>query len=119
MKVEFSDVFLQVAVENDCRDLLTINTHRGLFRNSRLQFGIKTTPANFQRITDMMLTSILGTVAYHDGAIVPSLTDNELSDILHCVFNRMMEYGLQLGEENVFSHAFDGIPWFHFSLDGC
>ena len=34
-KIDFADAYLQVEVDSASRDLLTINTHRGLFRYNR------------------------------------------------------------------------------------
>ncbi|CAH8629424.1 unnamed protein product [Schistosoma rodhaini] len=97
-KIDFSDAYLQVEVDDDSRELLTINTHRGLFQYTRLPFGIKTAPAIFQQIIDTMLTGIPGAAAYLDDIIVMGSTNSELSDRLHQVLNRVLEYGFQLRE---------------------
>ena len=47
-KIDFSDTFLQLEVDEDSKELLTINTHKGLFRYNRLPFGVKTAPSIFQ-----------------------------------------------------------------------
>ncbi|CAH8498480.1 unnamed protein product [Schistosoma intercalatum] len=115
-KIDFSDAYLQVEVDEDSRELLTINTHRGLFQYTRLPFGIKTAPAIFQQIMDTMLTGIPGTAAYLDDIIVMGSTDSELSDRLHQVLNRVLEYGFQLREEKCifFMHS---IKYLGFILD--
>ncbi|KHJ42924.1 hypothetical protein D918_07008 [Trichuris suis] len=38
-KLDFADAYLQVEVEDDSKELLTVNTHRGLYRYNRLPFG--------------------------------------------------------------------------------
>ena len=43
-KIDFSDAFLQLEVDEDSNELITINTHKGLFRYNRLPFGVKTAP---------------------------------------------------------------------------
>lgn len=39
--IDLSDAYLQVEVDDDSKNLLTINTHRGLFRFNRLAPGVK------------------------------------------------------------------------------
>ena len=43
-KIDLSDAFLQIEVE-DSKEFLTINTHEGFFRNSRLTYDVKSTLA--------------------------------------------------------------------------
>ena len=52
-KLDLSEVYLQIPVEENCADLLTINSHRGLYKINRLQYGIKVAPTIFQNIIDM------------------------------------------------------------------
>ena len=40
-KVDLSDAYLQIPVEEECSKLLCINTHRGIYKFERLAFGIK------------------------------------------------------------------------------
>lgn len=45
--IDFSDAYFQLAVEEESQELLTINTHRGLFKFKRLPFGVKSAPGAF------------------------------------------------------------------------
>ena len=49
-KLDLSDLHLQVPVHKELRDLLIINTQRGLYRYNRMPFGLKTAPVAFQQI---------------------------------------------------------------------
>ena len=49
-KLDLSDAYLQVEVEPESREFLTISTHRGLYQFTRLPFGVKTAEAIFQSI---------------------------------------------------------------------
>ncbi len=57
-KIGFSDAYFQVELDDDSKDLLIINTHKGLFRFNRLPFGITSTPSIFQKIMDQMLSGL-------------------------------------------------------------
>ncbi|XP_058827854.1 uncharacterized protein K02A2.6-like [Topomyia yanbarensis] len=54
-RINLSDAFLQVEVDESSRELLTINTHRGLYRYNRLTPGVKAAPGAFQQLIDIML----------------------------------------------------------------
>ena len=69
-ELDLTEAYLQVDVSAASRKLLTINTHRGLFQYTRLPIGVKTAPAIFQQIMDIMLTWIEGASAYLDDIIV-------------------------------------------------
>ncbi|KAG0445713.1 hypothetical protein HPB47_016484, partial [Ixodes persulcatus] len=45
----------QEVVDMDTADLQTVNTHRGLFRVTRLEFGVDTAVAIFQRYLEELL----------------------------------------------------------------
>ena len=69
-KLDLTEAYLQVEVSPTSWELLTINTHRGLFQYRRLPVGIKTAPGIFQLIMDTMLTGVEGAVAWIDDIIV-------------------------------------------------
>ena len=48
-KLDLSVAYLQIPVEEKCAELLTINTHRGLFKITRHQYGIKVSSNYFSK----------------------------------------------------------------------
>ncbi|VUZ50489.1 unnamed protein product [Hymenolepis diminuta] len=70
--------YLQVEVESESRELLTINTHCGLFQYTRLPFGIRTAPSIFQHIMGSMISGLVDTAAYLDDIIVVGESEEEL-----------------------------------------
>ena len=81
-KLDLAEAYHQIEVSPESRELLTINTHRGLFRYNRLPFGVKTAPAIFQRIIDTMISGLSGTSAYLDDIIVMARTPDKLPNRL-------------------------------------
>ncbi|XP_055523196.1 uncharacterized protein K02A2.6-like [Wyeomyia smithii] len=65
-QIDLSDAFLQVEVDERSRELLTINTHRGLYRYNRLTPGVKAAPGAFQQLIDTMLAGLSCTSGYLD-----------------------------------------------------
>ena len=47
-KIDLTQAYLQMEVDEASKSLLTINTHKGLFRFNRLPFGIASAPAIWQ-----------------------------------------------------------------------
>jgi hypothetical protein len=57
-KIDLTQAYLQLSVnENDC-ELLTLSTHVGLFRPTRLMYGIASAPAIFQKTMEQILKGI-------------------------------------------------------------
>lgn len=95
-KIDFSEAYLQVEVENQSKELLTINTHRGLYRYNRLPFGVKCAPAIFQQIMDAMLSEFAFAMSYLDDIIIVSPTREEHGQHLDMVLTRIAEYGFRV-----------------------
>jgi len=68
--LDLKDAFLQVQVDSATQELLTINTHRGLFRYRRLFYGLKSAPALFQSVIDAIFQGIEGVVSYIDDILI-------------------------------------------------
>ena len=95
-KLDLSDAYLQVEVEPESREFLTINTHRGLYQFTRLPFGVKTAPAIFQSIMDNLISGLEGTVAYLDDILVVGRSEEELQSRIERLLKRITEYGFHL-----------------------
>ena len=83
-------------VDEDSKNLLTINAHKGLFQFIRLPFGVKSDPAIFQQTMDTMLTGLRGVSAYIDDIIETGTTPEELQHRLTFVLDLIQQYGFRL-----------------------
>ena len=95
-KLDLADAYLQIPVAQECRELLTINTHRGLFQYAHLPFGIKTAPAIFQQIMDTILAGISGVATYLDDVLVVGSSHDELKSRTLTVLQRIQDAGFRL-----------------------
>uniref|UniRef100_A0A5S6QM53 RNA-directed DNA polymerase n=1 Tax=Trichuris muris TaxID=70415 RepID=A0A5S6QM53_TRIMR len=95
-QLDFSDAYLQVEVSEQCKELLTINTHRGLYRYNRLPFGVKSAPGIFQQIMDTMIAGLHGVVAYLDDVIVVGRTEEDHQRNLDALLQRINEWGFHV-----------------------
>ncbi|XP_058448854.1 uncharacterized protein K02A2.6-like [Malaya genurostris] len=98
-RIDLSDAFLQVEVDESSRDLLTINTHRGLYRYNRLPPGVKTAPGAFQQLIDTMLAGLPHTCGYLDDVVVGGVTTETHWENLRAVFQRISEFGFTIRVE--------------------
>jgi len=98
-KMDLSDAYLQVKVNNECSKYLCINTHRGIFKLNRLPFGLKVAPALFQQIMDTMLAELDFAIAYLDDILIKSKTIKEHKGHVKAVFKRLAEFGFKLSPD--------------------
>ncbi|XP_041787294.1 uncharacterized protein K02A2.6-like [Anopheles merus] len=97
--VYLSDAYLQLEVDDDSKKLLTINTHRGLFRFNRLAPGVKSAPGVFQRVVDGMIADIPGVRSFIDDVIVFGKDISSHATSLNLLFQRLKEYGFHVKAE--------------------
>lgn len=93
-KVDLSDAFWQVPVDNETGKILTINTHLGLFNVNRLQQGVKTAPGIFQQATDTMCSGI-NAFSFIDDIIVGGTEDTHDAEVFK-LFSRIEDYGFNI-----------------------
>ena len=97
-KIDLSDAFLQIEVEENSSKLLCINTHRGLYTCNRLAFGVKVAPAIFQHVMDAMLGDLDFTTVYLDDILITSKSVIEHRKHIMCVFDKLQEYDFKVKE---------------------
>ena len=97
--LDIKDAYLQVEIAEECRNLLTINTHKGLFRYQRLPFGLTSAPAIWQKRMDTLLSGCKMTACYLDDIIVTGHTEEEHTRNLREVLQRLLGAGIRLGRE--------------------
>ena len=83
-------------LDDESRPYVTINTHRGLYRYTRLPYGIASAPAIFQRVMDTILQGLPGVIYYIDDILVTGANDAEHLKNLEAVLKRLRQYGIHL-----------------------
>ena len=95
-KLDLSQAYHQIVVEENSREALTINTHKGLFRPTRLPFGLSSSPGIFQRVMDGLLAGLPGVCVYIDDIIVTGTTVEEHRANVKRVLQKLESAGLKL-----------------------
>ncbi|XP_065086882.1 uncharacterized protein K02A2.6-like [Ochlerotatus camptorhynchus] len=90
--IDLSDTYLQ-EMDKASRDLLTVNTHRGLYRYNRLPPGVKAevkaAPGAFQQLGDTILIGLKHTSGYIDDVIVGGVDEADHLRNLQAVLQRI------------------------------
>ena len=97
-KIDLASAYQQIEIHEDSREVLTINTSRGLLQYSRLAYGISCAVGVFQREIKRILSGIPDLVVYLDDVLIGSSTEEEHWRTLNDVFNRLNDAGLRVRE---------------------
>ena len=95
-KIDLRSAYQQMVLDKASQHLCTINTHKGLFRYTRLPFGISSSPAIWQRFIEQVLARLVGTCVIMDDLLVGGANDDEHLRNLEAVFRQFQEYGLRV-----------------------
>ena len=57
-KLDLAHAYQQLELDEHAQELLTINTHRGLYRYKRLPFGVSSAPAIFQAVLEHIIRGL-------------------------------------------------------------
>ncbi|XP_064468972.1 uncharacterized protein K02A2.6-like [Ornithodoros turicata] len=98
-KLDLSEAYLQMELDEEAKKILVINTHKGLFQFNRMPFGIASAPAVFQRTMEQVIAGIPSVACYLDDIIVTGRNDKEHLETLEQVLSRLREFGFTLKRE--------------------
>ncbi|KAL0148064.1 hypothetical protein M9458_056604 [Cirrhinus mrigala] len=110
-KLDLRQGYLQVPLHPSSRNLTAFVTHAGVFRYTRMPFGLSSAPSCFQKIMVSVLAGIPGVAIYLDDVVIhgptPESHDERLSKLTlnaeKCIFSApTIEYvGFQLSADGV------------------
>ena len=95
-KLDLRQAYLQVLLEEESKQYVVINTHKGLFRYARLPYGMSSAPGIFQRLMENLLGDIPGVVVYLDDILITGATPEAHLQSLAEVLRRLEKAGLHV-----------------------
>ena len=101
-KLDMSQAYCQLPLNDESKPLTTINTQKGLFQYNRLCFGVSAAPAIFQRAMENLLNGIPGVLCYLDDLLICGSNETEHSERLNKVLSIMQKSGLKLQANKCF-----------------
>lgn len=94
-KLDLSQAYLQLPVDEESQKYLVINTHKGLFRYTRLPYGISSAPGIFQRFMENLLKDIPGVSVFIDDILITGETEEDHLKALEEVLHRLEKANLR------------------------
>lgn len=115
-KLDLSQAYLQVPLDEESQEITTITTHKGLYRFKRLPYGIASAPAVFQSVMDKVLSGIEGVSKYLDDILIAARTRRLLLQRLNTVLSRLRMAGLKLKKTKC-TFLSDSVHYLGFRID--
>ncbi|XP_017478638.1 PREDICTED: uncharacterized protein K02A2.6-like [Rhagoletis zephyria] len=95
-RLDLYKAYLHIPVDKQSSIIQTISTHRGTYRMNRLSFGIKTAPAEFNRIVDQILRDVPKTESYFDDIVIHDESIQECKNNLKKCLKGLDNFDLHL-----------------------
>ena len=104
-KIDLKSAYWQIAIDEAAQDLSIINTHKGLFRVTRLQMGMKNSSAIFQQVIEQVLQGLKGVVSFQDDVLIFAHTLESLLKRVNAVMERFKQRRLSVNKEKCLQHV--------------
>ena len=98
-KIDLLQAYNQLEVEVASRNLLTINTHKGLFQYNRVPFGIAAAPAIWQRTLELVLQGIPRVHCLLDDIIIAGRDEEEHFRLLKQVMAQLDQHNFTINQQ--------------------
>ena len=63
-KIDLTSAYQRLCLDEESQGLTTVNTHKGLYKYTRLPFGVASAPAMFQQVMDTVLQGLPNVICY-------------------------------------------------------
>ncbi|XP_037505003.1 uncharacterized protein K02A2.6-like [Rhipicephalus sanguineus] len=98
-RLDLDQAYQQLCVDEDTAMLQTVTSHKGLFKVTRLQFGVAVAVAIFQRYMEGLLNGLEGVQCFLDDILIGGRTVAEHDERLRKMLQRIQDDGLRLNAE--------------------
>ena len=110
--LDMSQAYQRLELDDPSKEIVTINTHKGLFTYHRLPLGVSSAPGIFQTVIKTILQGIPHVLIYLDDMLVTGHDADKHLQNLEEVFSHMQQAGLSLKKSKcvcVFMSDKDGL----------
>ena len=114
--MDLASTYQQVELYDESQEMVTLNTHLGLYRPVRMPFGIANAPAIFQNVMDQVLHGLKGVVCCLDDILVTGKNDEEHLVNLKATLDRLKQHGLRLKRSKCVFMA-DSVEYLVYRVD--
>ena len=110
-KTHFSDANHQIELDEEAKDMCTINTSQGLFKFCRLPQRLKNLSSTFQDCIKSTLKGIKGVVIFQDDVLVFGTTNEQFDKRMLAVKSPLREKNFTINEKNSNSKPVDSVSF--------
>ena len=94
--IYLSQAYQQILLDDESKQYVIINTHKGMYRYTRMPYGIMSAPGIFQRVMEGLLQGIPGVVVFCDDILITGCTEEEHLKALEEVLSHLEKAGLRI-----------------------
>lgn len=98
-KIDLSQAYQQVCLDEQSKKLCTISTTKGLFMYNRVPYGVASAPGIFQKIMETILAGIPGVVCFLDDILITGENNEVHTERLYEVCSRLKANGLTVSKK--------------------
>ncbi|XP_062717120.1 uncharacterized protein K02A2.6-like [Aedes albopictus] len=95
-KIDLSQAYLQLEVSPEDQEVLTLSTHLGLYRPTRLMYGVSSAQAIWQRLMEEVLNGFPRVTVFLDDIRVTGPNDQVHLQRLEEVLKRLSQYSMRI-----------------------
>ncbi|CAB0009028.1 unnamed protein product, partial [Nesidiocoris tenuis] len=114
--IDLKDAYLQLVVDDESKHFLNIATHKGIYRYTRMPFGVNSAPAIFQRVMDKVLGDMKNVACFLDDVIVTGRSMDEHMANLEEVLSRFEREGIKVNPDKC-KWVQDSVEYLGHSID--
>ena len=115
-KIDLSVSYYQIELNEDAKEICTINTSQGLFKMCRLLQGLKNSSSFFQNCIESTLKGIKGVGIFQDDVLVYGTTKDQYEKRMLAVKSRLREKNFTINEKKSNSKPVSGVRKFSWLL---
>ncbi|XP_031347079.1 uncharacterized protein K02A2.6-like [Photinus pyralis] len=115
-KIDLSQAYAQIELDDESKKLVTINTHKGLFQCNTLPYGVASSPGIFRQLTENIFAGIDNVVIFLDDILIASENEGIHIKTLMEVFQKLSQVNLKI-QVNKCSFATTQIQHLGFIVD--
>ncbi|XP_064462085.1 uncharacterized protein K02A2.6-like [Ornithodoros turicata] len=98
-KLDLSEAYLQMELDDNAKEVLVINTLKGLSQFHRMSFSIASAPTIFKRVMEQVTAGLDYVACYLDDIVVTGTTFGHHLSNLENVFQGLSDFGFTLNKE--------------------
>ena len=115
-KIDPSDAYYQIELDEEAKDKCTINTSQGLFKMCRLPQGLKNSSSILQNCIQSKLKEFKSVVIFQDDVLVYGTTNEQFDKRLLAVESRLREKNFTIYEKQSNSKPVDSVSFLGYSI---